>query len=117
MNRTQDTEDCRGLWEWRMESEGQVSLLSRSLPPPTLPTPDQLSLARTQAGTKGGEENVQDPEVGASKARTPDPWTSGDHFRYSSVCKARAVGPVHSEAWATGLYVRKKFGSWGRQPA
>lgn len=58
---------------------------------------------------------MRNPDVKASKAGTPDLWTSRDRLRYRSVCKAKAAGPVHSEAWATRMHVRKKFGSGGGQ--
>lgn len=54
----QETMDCRGLWEWRAESEGRVSLLAEGFP---AISPGRL-LARTQAGrTTGGRKNVQAP--------------------------------------------------------
>lgn len=76
LKRMQDTEDCRGLWERRAESEDQVSLLSSRHP--SLPA-EQL-LARAGAGRNNGRKReYAGPEVEESKARTPALWASRDH--------------------------------------
>lgn len=95
----QETKDRRGLCEWRADSEGQVSLLSRSL---------RSSLQggcwqdHRQTETMRGEKMCRARGRGA-QARTSAPRTSRDHFRHRGpIRRAKAAGPVQSEAWVRG---------------